>query len=187
MADQRFFDAFLTPASSLVLGRRLKPMCIKHRIFLEGIGSPFVREDAQLTIPDLIIALKVCGDELIDRPTLRDKWLGLRLALSDDLFRRGCRAMVQHLDTPKAFPRFWERDEKKSGGASSIPWQLNIIATLVKGGVSYEDALLMPEARAVWLASVFSIHQGAKLEILTTDDEDLIDQLAKERDSQNGK
>jgi len=162
-------------------------MCLKHRIFLEGIASPFLREDAQLTIPDLILALKVCSDELIDRPTLRDKWLGLRLALSDDLFRRGCRALVQHLDTTRDFPRFWERNDRKTGGASSIPWQLNIVATLVRGGVSYADALLMPEARAVWLASVFSIHQGAKLEILTTDDETLIDQLAKERDTQNGK
>lgn len=186
MADQRFFNAFLTPASSVILGRRLKPMCLKHRIFLDGIGSPFLKEDADLTIADLIIALKVCGDELIDKPTLRDKWLALRLGWSDELFRLGCRAMIRHLDTSKDFPRFWERSDRKAGGGSTIPWQLNILATLVKNGVSYPEALLMPEARAVWLASIFSIHNGAKLEILTTDDEALIDHLAKERDS-NGK
>jgi hypothetical protein len=45
--------------------------------------------------------------------------------------------------------------------------------------MSYSDALNMPEAKALWLATAFNIQQGAKLDILTTDDEELIDHLAE--------
>jgi hypothetical protein len=39
--------------------------------------------------------------------------------------------------------------------------------------------MTMPEAKAVWLSAVFSIQAGAKLDFLSTDDEALIDELAK--------
>jgi len=37
----------------------------------------------------------------------------------------------------------------------------------------------MPEAKAFWLSAAFSIQQGSKLEFISTDDEDLIEQLSK--------
>jgi hypothetical protein len=37
----------------------------------------------------------------------------------------------------------------------------------------------MPESKAIWFSTIFSIHAGAKLDILSTDDEDLIDSLPK--------
>jgi hypothetical protein len=51
--------------------------------------------------------------------------------------------------------------------------------------VGYAEALTMPEAKAVWLSAVFSIQAGAKLEFLTTDDEALIDEMAKLGAQQN--
>jgi hypothetical protein len=35
----------------------------------------------------------------------------------------------------------------------------------------------MPEAKAIWLSAVFSIQGGAKMDILSTDDEELIASL----------
>jgi len=179
MADNRFLSAFITPASTLVCGRKLKPFCLKHRLFLEGIESPFMREDLEITPEAIIIALKVCSDEPIGDPTWADIWLGMRLRLSPDYQKAAAIALVKHISTNENFPKFWERTDRKTYGTSSVPWQLNILANLISNGVSYSEALTMPEAKAVWLSSVFSIQAGAKLEFLTTDDEALIDEMAK--------
>lgn len=179
MADQRFLNAFLTPASTNVCGRKLKPFCLKHRLFLEGINSPFSRDGLEITPQDLIIALKICSDEAIGTPTLADIWLGFRFELSKDYFKRAALAFVRHIDTQANFPKFWERTDRKTCGASQVPWQLTIVGNLTRNGIGYAEALTMPEAKAVWLSAVFSIQAGAKLEFLTTDDEALIDEMAK--------
>jgi hypothetical protein len=43
----------------------------------------------------------------------------------------------------------------------------------------------MPEAKAIWLATTFSIQSGSKIEILTTEDEALLDELAKMKATTN--
>jgi hypothetical protein len=179
MADQRFLSAFLTPAVTVILGKRLKPFCLRHRLFLEGIGSPFLQDQTELTAADLIVALKVCADERIDQPTLRDKWLNLKLTLSKPLLARGCAALIKHIDRADSYPKFWERKDRRSGAASTVPWELSVAANLIRNGVSYQDAFNMPEAKAFWLSATFSIQQGSKLEFISTDDEDLIAQLTQ--------
>jgi len=176
--DKRFLRAFLTPSSTTVEGYRLFPWCIKHRLWLEGVESPFVADDKPITVPDLIIALKICSEQSFDRPTWRDKWLGLRLTLDKGRFEAACKSLVGHMDTSEAWPKFYEKkNETGAGSGGTVPWPLGIIANLVKHGVSYQDAMQMPEAKAVWLSTTFAIHDGAKLDILTTDDEELIDSL----------
>lgn len=177
MADLRFFSAFLTPAGTSILGKKLKPFCLKHRIFLEGIESPFLQQDKELTPTDLIIALKICADESIDGFTLREKWQALVLTLSKTRMAEASLAFVKHINQQASYPKFY--DKKKSQGESALPWQLSILATLIRSGITYNDALNMPEAKALWLATAFNIHQGAKIDILTTDDEALIDHLAE--------
>lgn len=179
MADQRFLSAFLTPAVTVILGKKLKPFCLKHRLFLEGIGSPFLEDQAELTAGDLIVALKVCADERIDKPTLQDSWINLKLALSKPLLARACAALIKHIDRPDAYPKFWERKDKRAGSASTVPWQLSVACNLIRNGVSYQDAFTMPEAKAFWLSAAFSIQQGSKLEFISTEDEDLIEQLTQ--------
>jgi hypothetical protein len=179
MADQRFLSAFLTPAVTVILGKRLKPFCLRHRLFLEGIGSPFLQDQTELTAADLIVALKVCADERIDQPTLGDKWLNLKLTLSKPLLARGCAALIKHIDRADSYPKFWERKDRRSGAASTVPWELSVACNLMRNGVSYQDAFNMPEAKAFWLSAAFSIQQGSKLEFISTDDEDLIAQLTQ--------
>ena len=177
MADLRFFSAFLTPSGTSILGKKLKPFCLKHRIFLEGIDSPFLQQEKELTPTDLLVAIKICADESIDGFSLADKWKALVLTLSKKKMAEASLAFVKHINQQASYPKFY--DKKSSSGESSIPWQLSILATLIRNGVTYSDALNMPEAKALWLATAFNIHQGAKLDILTTDDEALIDHLAE--------
>lgn len=177
MADLRFFSAFLTPAGTSILGKKLKPFCLKHRIFLEGIDSPFLQQDKELTPTDLLVAIKICSDESIDGFTWADKWKALVLTLSKTRMAEASLAFVKHINQQASYPKFYEK--KSSNGESAIPWQLSILATLIRNGMTYSEALNMPEAKALWLATAFNIQQGAKLDILTTDDEALIDHLAE--------
>jgi len=182
MADQRFFNAFLTPARTIILGKKLKPFSLKHRIFLEGIASPYLQSDQELTPADLLIALKICADESLDNFTLWDKWLGLRLTLSKELFAQASLSFVRYVNQPDTYPKFYQKKEVGQS-AEQMPWQLCILATLMRNGVSYEAALTMPEAKAIWLSTAFNIQAGAKLELLTTDDEALIDRLKAEMEA----
>lgn len=179
MADQRFFNAFLTPARTIILGKKLKPFSLKHRIFLEGIASPYLQSDQELTPADLLIALKICADESLDSFSLWDKWLGIRMTLSKELFAQASLSFVRYVNQPETFPKFYEKKEAGSS-AEQMPWQLCVLATLIRNGISYEAALTMPEAKAIWLSTAFNIQAGAKLELLTTDDEELIDRLKAE-------
>jgi hypothetical protein len=145
-----------------------------------GIESPFVREDCEITVPDLLIALKVCSETPIGKPTWGDKWLGFRLTMDRPRFEAACKALVGHMDTSEVWPKFYEKKNEAGGGdAGTVPWPLSIVANLTKHGISYQDAMQMPEAKAIWLSTVFAINAGAKLAILTTEDEELIDSLPK--------
>jgi hypothetical protein len=179
MSDRRFLNAHLIAARTNVLGRILLPFCIKHRIWLEGIGSPFLEADKEITPADLLIGLKVCAEEPFGNPTWADRWLMLRLTLDRKLFAEGCRAFVAHIDTHKDWPKFYEKKDSARGGQGTVPWQMSVVAALCKNGISYPEAMQMPEAKAIWLAAVFAIQGGAKMDILSTDDEELIDSLDK--------
>ncbi len=179
MADRRFLNSHLIAARTNVLGRILLPFSIKHRIWLQGIESPFLESDKEITPADLIIGLKVCAEEPFGKPTWADRWLMLRFTLDRKLFAEGCRAFVAHIDTHKDWPKFYEKKDSQRGGEGTIPWQLSVVAALCKNGISYSEAMQMPEAKAIWLAAVFSIQGGAKMDILSTDDEELIDSLDK--------
>jgi len=177
MADQRFFNAYLIPGRTRVAGKLLKPFSLRHRIFLEAIDSPFMQPDREIAPADLIIALKICSDETIDRPSWQDNWLSFRLQLSKDYLQLACLAFVRYTSTAETFPQFFERREKQGSSSSSVPWQLSVICNLVRHGITYTEAMTMPEAKAVWLSTVFSIQSGAKVELLTTDEESLIEQI----------
>ena len=179
MADRRFLNSHLIAARTNVLGRILLPFCIKHRIWLQGIDSPFLENDKEITAADLVIGLKVCAEEPFGKPTWADRWLMLRLTLDRKLFAEGCRAFVAHIDTHKDWPKFYEKKDSQRGGEGTVPWQLSVVAALCKNGISYAEAMQMPEAKAIWLAAVFSIQGGAKMDILSTDDEELIESLDK--------
>ena len=177
--DKRFLEAFLTPSRTKVEGYDLYPWCRKHRIWLEALGSPFVDHDKPCSPADLIIALQICSEIEVGRLTLRERWVAYRLHADPARFKEACAAMLAHMDTSSRWPRFWERKNEGGGPGGTIPWHLSILCNLVKNGVGYDQALQMPESKAIWLSTGFLISNGAKLDVLSTDDEDLLDSLSE--------
>jgi hypothetical protein len=184
MADLRFLASCIVPKRTRILGKNLKPFCLKYRLWLEAIGSPFLEPDKEIKIEDLIIALKVCSGESLDKAKLSDYWSAIKLSLFEDVRVSAFKAFIDYSMTNPSWPKFYDKTKNSSGSSTGLPWQLSVIANLTRNGISYEEALNMPEASAIWLSTAFSIHAGAKLELLTTDDEALIDHLAKLRDEE---
>ena len=177
--DKRFLEAFLTPKRKTMLGYDLKPFCLKHRIQLAALESPFALGGA-VTAFDVIIFCKVCSE----RPfafslSMKEKFYAFRL--------KKVSYMVEAVESAKshmrsdAWPQFWQKDDQGEGDArmSGVPWALSTIANLVKNGVSHDEAIHLPEAYAMWLSTTLSVQDGAKVDILTTEDEALFDELAK--------
>mgnify|MGYP003332319666 CR=1 FL=1 len=184
MADLRFLASCIIPKHTNILGKKLKPFCIKYRLWLQAIDSPFMQADKQIKIHDLVIALKICAGESLDKKTFRDYYIYYSLAMDKAKRKRAFEAFIDYVHTHKNFPKFYDNQSSKSGSSITIPWELGVIANVCKNGISFEQAINMPEATVIWLSTAFSIYSGAKLELLTTDDEALIDHLAKLRDEE---
>ena len=184
MADLRFLASCIVPKRTRILGKSLKPFCLKYRLWLSAIGSPFLEPDKEIKIEDLIVALKVCSGESLNRATFSDYWSAIKLSLFKDIRVAAFKAFIDYSMTNESWPKFYDNSKNSSGSSTGLPWELSVIANLTRNGISYEEALNMPEASAIWLSTAFSMHAGSKLNLLTTDDEALIDHLAKLRDEE---
>jgi hypothetical protein len=175
--DRRFTSAFTDPANTFLLGRFVSPFCLLHRVQLEAAESPLLRSEADIRPLDLLVAVKICSGERIDKLTLKDSWYLGRMNSNGDYFAEQIDRFSKFV-LVSAWPKFWER-KSKSMETSGIPWPLSVVANLVANNISEERAWTMPECQAIWLNSAFAVCKGAELKVLTTEDEELIEQLEK--------
>lgn len=177
--DKRFLKAFLTPRATRLLGLDLYPWCLKHRIQLTALGHPLM-VGGEVTVGDLLSFAKVCAEKpLTAKMGLGDQWRIIRVSFRKGGLDEAMEIAREHMMLD-AWPKFWEQP-KTEGGESrggGVPWALSVIANLTRNGLSLEQAMHLPESQAVWLSTTFAVHQGAKVEVLTTDDEALLDSLS---------
>lgn len=167
--DERFLRAFTDPAQTKFLGRLVSPFCLRHRVTLTSLGSPFMVNDGNFRPLDLLVAVKVCAGEPIGKLTNAE--LGEIIELNDNpkRFIEGCIEFKGYM-LEDNHPKFWHKDST-SAGTNGVPWVLNIVSTLAANGVPYKDAWEMPECQAIWMATAFATMKGANLKVLTTEDE----------------
>lgn len=176
--DKRFLRAFLTPKATRLCGYDLYPWCLKHRLWLTALDHP-VLVGGDPTPAEIVFFAKVCAERPIGKPTLRDKWETAKLGLTANR----CAAIDvirQHLRLD-CWPRFWDKPEHEGAGGrnNGIPWTLSVITNLTRNGHSLEEALNLPEAQAIWLATSINISKGAKVDVFTSEDEELLDSLSR--------
>lgn len=166
--DERFIRAFTDPSAQVtILGRLVSPFCLRHRVHLTALNSPFVK-GGDIRALDILVAVKVCAGEPIG--TLTNKELGELIELNEHETKMGVAALnFQHHMLEINGPKFWKKEGK--AGSTGIPWILNIIATLVSNGIEESRAWTMPECQAIWLSTAFAAMKGADLKVLTSEDE----------------
>lgn len=177
--DKRFLSAFTDPSDQVkILGRRVRPFCLMHRVQLEAAESPLLRSSEGIRPVDLLVAVKVCAGEPIGKPSFLDSWYVGKMASNPIYFAEQVERFAS-LVLVEAWPKFWEK-HTKTGDATGLPWVLSVVANLIANGIPEERAWTMPESQAIWMNSAFAVIKGAELKVLTTEEEELIEQMEKQ-------
>lgn len=177
--DKRFLNAHIDPAPFRLLGRTLYPWCLKYRVRLHAFDSPLVTGSRGITPADLLFACQVCAEEpLGGRMAIIDKLRLLWLSRNPSKFEKLLNAFAGYI-LIEDWPKFWEKDVKKSGGTSGLPWPLAIVANLIANGIEEKRAWEMPECQAIWLNSALAISKGADVAIMSPEEEAFIESELK--------
>jgi hypothetical protein len=192
--DARFINATMVGGSKKrVAGYRLLPFCLRHRVLLEAIDSPFLKPlDRIITAEDVILAAKVLST--YDKNVLNEE-LGLSDRLRIKALEMGNRLkslyagyIYGHIVNGCSYPKTWKQEGIKQ---EKIPWVLSCVANNVRNGFSLEEAWTMPEGEAVWFSICHAIYNGSSVEVMSTDEEeslesfDSIVELYKQRENQD--
>lgn len=155
---------------------------------LLSIESPLVTTTEHgITPRDLLIAVKVCAEESDLRVGF---WDEVRLRVyhyKPEKFAEEVARFVDHCHL-QAWPKYWESSKTSdSADGVGIPWPLMIVTNLVANGIDEQRAWEMPEAQAIWLSTAFSTRAGAKVNLLTTEEEEMMEAIRRgELPSQQG-
>ncbi len=182
--DNRFLNAFTEPSRVKILGRFLYPFCLKHRVRLEAIESPLLKSGQEVQALDLLVAIKICAEEDISEISLLDSWRLAKLRSDKDYFIRTLREFERYVFI-KNWPKFWEKT-KEGRSDVGVPWILTVVTNLLQAGISEERAWEMPECQAIWLSTAMMVSKGADVQVLSTEEEDLMKEL-KEAESKQDK
>lgn len=168
--EKRWIKAATIQTPTLkVGGRRLLPFCLRHRVLLEAVDSPVIGGNRTITPQDLLFAVRVLAThdpEAVRKPaTLRESFLLAYYTHFPVKFYAEVIKLNTYFNAQSLWCRFWEKDTSKDPGG--IPWQLAIIAGLVRNGCTLNEAWTMPEAEAVWLHVAHCRAAGAKIDVVS--------------------
>ena len=185
--DRRFLNAHIDPAPFRLLGRTLYPWCLKYRVRLHAFDSPLVTGSRGITPADLLFACQVCAEEPLGEVGVIDRLRLMRLNDNPAKFEMLLEAFAGYI-LVNDWPKFWDKDNKKSGGSSSMPWPMMIVANLVANGIEEKRAWEMPECQAIWLNAAFAMRKGVDVAIMSPEEEAFIEsELKKEAEAEAAK
>jgi hypothetical protein len=180
--DGRYLRAFTDPAKVTCLGRAVFPWCLKYRVRLLAIESPFADDSGRVPTPlDLLAAVKICAEEPIGELTDDEIKLVENLAARPGRFLTECERFQDYAHV-SAWPKFWTANTKSGGSAEDvgIPWPLMVVASLVKNGFDEKRAWEMPECQAIWFNAAYGAMNGSESKILTTDEEAFMEEQERQ-------
>lgn len=175
--DARYLQATtVLPRQDKVCGRTLRPFCLRHRVALEAINSPFLDPANKKFDPvQVVMAARILSTydkEDMARPlSLVEKLYLTRMAMSRKYFSRCVGTIIGCIQASLSYPKFWNKENNQNNKYEPIPYTLACVASLCRNGVSLEEAWTMPEGEAVWMSVANAIYNGAKLDVLSTDEE----------------
>lgn len=176
--DARYLNATtILPAQEIVCGRTLFPLCLRHRVVLESIDSPFIKEKAtEITPYDVVIACRIMSTydmaKMVGKLSLRETIEVVRMKYSKKRLLDNVIKIYGVIKVSCSYPKLWEKKDNKKNHKIGVPWPLTTVANLCRNGIDSESAWTMPEAQAVWLCVANAVYNGSKIDVLTTDEEE---------------
>ena len=145
---------------------------------LHAFDSPLVTGSRGITPADLLFACQVCAEEPLGEVGIIDRLRLSRLNENPAKFELLLNAFAGYILVDD-WPKFWEQDQKKSGGNKGLPWPMSIVANLVANGIEEKRAWEMPECQAVWLNAAFAMRKGVDVAIMSPEEEAYIEEQLK--------
>ena len=173
--DRRFLNSHIDPAPFVLLGRTLYPWCLKYRVRLMAFDSPLVTGSRGVTPADLIFACQVCAEERLGEVSWVDKLRIMRMNANPAKFELMLQAFAGYILVHN-WPKFWEQNNKKSGGKSNMPWVMSVVANLIANNIEEKRAWEMPECQAIWLNAAFAMRKGVDVAIMSPEEEAYIEE-----------
>jgi len=176
--DARYLKATtVIPLDVKVCGRRLLPFCLRHRVQMESIDSPFLDyQNRSFKAIDVIMAVRIMSTlnkvSFGAQMTLSEKFHYFSLNSNRNRLARAVGRVLGIMLESCSYPKLWSKQEKKS--KENIPWTLACVANNVRHGCSLEEAWTMPEGEAVWMSISHGIYNGSDLQVVSTDDEEML-------------
>jgi hypothetical protein len=175
--DARYLQAVtVLPKQNKVCGKILLPFCLRHRVVLEAIDSPFVNQTGEGLNPySLICAIKVLSTydkaEMAKPLSFVEKLWMLYLKFNKKYYSRVLGIIVGCINISCSYPKLWQKDKKSNKSKENVPWVLSCVSNNVRNGCTLEEAWTMPEGEAVWMSIAHAIYNGSEINILSTDEE----------------
>lgn len=170
--DSRFIAAFTVPGDTTLLGHRMRPFSLKHRMALHAIGSPFVTEGKAMSVYDLFVAVKICSEKSIRKLTFMDIVRLSYIKANPEKIDEYAKAFLDYSNVSN-WPKFWDRNKQQASG-KGIPWILAVVSNLISNGWEEEAAWSLPESQAIWYHTAISIRGGNDVSLLSNEDESIM-------------
>ena len=142
---ESFYEAFIN-CEHKVLGRRLKPFCLRHCLYLEEVS---------ISRKDLELAVIICSADRDIIAAMKRPNFGLRF----HRFNRGLTAFLGYLTDFLSLPDMWD----SSGGERAInaPWILSRATLLLsKTNLTLGEIWDMPLGELLWYCASFAEQEG---------------------------
>ena len=107
--DARFIRAFTSPGETLLLGHRMKPFSLKHRMALHAVESPFVTPGKEVSVLDLFVAVKICSEKSIRRLSFMDVVRMSFIKAKHNKIEGYIMAFHDYSNVAN-WPKFWEKE-----------------------------------------------------------------------------
>jgi hypothetical protein len=178
--DSRFLKAYTDPSRFQILGKDLYPFCLKYRVWLTAFNSPLVI-GGTVGPEDLLFAVNICSESPVGKFNVIERWRLLRLASNPARFQQELKRFADYT-LVEHWPKFWQNEKKGSSNGKGIPWPLGVVTNLIAAGIEEKRAWEMPECQAIWMNASYAISKGAELNVLSSEEEDMLDELDKAGD-----
>lgn len=167
-------------------GYKLRPFCLRHRLTLQAIDSPYLPGSPKLgqaEPADLLLAARVCSIadpfEAVNDGSWKDAFLFLRATADPIWYLKQVKSWRTYMQDTATHPMVATKTDQPGRRDRGLDWMLSVVVSLMEMGFTEEEAWTMPEGRAMFYFFARAIREGAEIDIVTTDHDRRIPQ-AKE-------
>jgi hypothetical protein len=160
---ERFLESLIN-RDHVVLGRKLRPLCLWHMIHLARVQSPLLT-GRKPSRADLMLAVAICASE----PE----------SIINDLMPQASEIGLFSWKAETAKFRTYQRDfsapprrHDPKGKSLQCPWELAVVARLMLyGHMTKREALVEPFGLAMWLCAALGEANGGDPGVMNADEE----------------